>query len=190
MFLHHKLNACHYLEDWNPQLATFFSWLDPHASDGCKPRMSHSFLFPALLSLSVRLSLSVSPPPPEQFPYTCIKFHCSDIFAAVALWDLISFRKLRCNIRCQFNCQHCKQVSGLSLVYLHLHHFLHRLQDSSMVFGAILHHVWSLCNHFEANDIVGVLAGSPVCFLIFSSLDLRNDMPHLLFAEVHIYCSL
>lgn len=45
-------------------------------------------------------------------------------------------------------------------------------------------------NHFEANDIVGVLAGSPVCFLIFSSPDLRNDMPHLLFAEVDIYTAL
>lgn len=188
MFLHHKLKACHYLEDWNPQLATFFSWLDPHASDGCKPRMSHSFLFPALLSLSETLSVSL--PPPWTISLYMYKISLFRFICCSGFMGFNFFRKLRCNIRCKFNCQHCKQVSGLSLVYLHLHHFLHRLQDSSMLFGAILHHVWSLCNHFEANDIVGVLAGSPVCFLIFSSPDLRNDMPHLLFAEVDIYCSL
>lgn len=138
-------------------------------------------------SLSLCLSL---PPTPWTISLYMYKISLFRFICCSGFMGFNFFRKLRCNIRCQFNCQHCKQVSGLSLVYLHLHHFLHRLQDSSMVFGAILHHVWSLCNHFEANDIVGVLAGSPVCFLIFSSPDLRNDMPHLLFAEVDIYTAL
>lgn len=141
-------------------------------------------------SLSLLDSLCLSPPPPWTISLYMYKISLFRFICCSGFMGFNFFRKLRCNIRCQFNCRHCKQVSGLSLVYLHLHHFLHRLQDSSMVFGAILHHVWSLCNHFEANDIVGVLAGSPVCFLIFSSPDLRNDMPHLLFAEVDIYCSL
>lgn len=131
-------------------------------------------------------SLSLSLSPPEKCLYRKIslfKFVC----CSGLTWDLISFGNEGCITRCQYNCRHCKQVSGLSLVYLHLHHFLHGLQNSCMVFGVILHHVWSLCNHFEANDIVGVLAAFPVCFLIFSSPDLRNDMPHLLFEEVNIY---
>lgn len=140
MFLHHKLKPVIILRieilKWRP----FFSWLDPHASDGCKPRMSHSFLFPALLSLS----LSLPPPPPWTISLYMYKISLFRYICCSGFMGFNFFRKLRCNIRCQFNCQHCKQVSGLSLVYLHLHHFLHRLQDSSMVFGAILHHVWSL----------------------------------------------
>lgn len=141
MFLHHKLKACHYLEDWNPQLATFFflawstclRWLQTKDEP-------FFFVSGTWISLSLRLSPSLPPPPLEQFPYTWFRFICCSGFMGFNF-----FRKLRCNIRCQFNCQHCKQVSGLSLVYLHLHHFLHRLQDSSTVFGAIiLHHVWSL----------------------------------------------
>lgn len=190
MFLHHKLKACHYLEDWNPQLATFFflawstclRWLQTK---------DEPFFFVSGTSLSLSETLFQSlPPPPWTISLYMYKISLFRFICCSGFMGFNFFRKLRCSIRCQFNCQHCKQVSGLSLVYLHLHHFLHRLQDSSTVFGAILHHAWSLCNHFEANDIVGVLAGSPVCFLIFSSPDLRNDMPHLLFAEVDIYCSL
>lgn len=182
MFLHHKLKACHYLEDWNPQLATFFFLAWSTCLRWLQTKDEPFFLFPAVLSLSLSL---------HQKNVFTEKFHCSNLFAAVA-WHgiLISFGNEGCITRCQYNCQHCKQVSGLSLVYLHLHHFLHGLQNSCMVSGVILHHVWSLCNHFEANDIVGVLAAFPVCFLIFSSPDLRNDMPHLLFEEVNIYTAL
>lgn len=43
-------------------------------------------------------------------------------------------------------------------------------------------------NYFEVNDIVGVLVGFFVCFFIFLSFDLRNDMLYFLFVEVDIYC--